>query len=311
MLINLKDFVDFNADPYCPLDASKPIFSIIIPTHKRFGSLCKCLDQVSHYFVTSYHVTVCFPIETIVSDDGRDDELKLFLQQRYSWCKYTQGPARGPAANRNHGAGVAQGEWLVFTDDDCLPQPGWIEAFASNASQCDVMEGKTSAEGHRTRVDEECPTNENGGFLWSCNFAIRSEAFFMLNGFNEDFPAPTMEDVEFRKRLQKSDLRLKFVSSAQVNHPWRRTKGRSFLRVKAECIATYVSLHPESAHEFSLIAQLIRFLTSVWLNIQYSVSNFNLNGVIRQTLLDVYASVLTWQAVQRIKLKMIAVSRTS
>ena len=35
----------------------------------------------------------------------------------------------GPARARNAALAVALGEYVVFTDDDCLPDPGWLEAF--------------------------------------------------------------------------------------------------------------------------------------------------------------------------------------
>jgi len=287
------------------LAAAKKVYSIIIPTFRRCQDLCKCLDLLAPYFAPTDHQYNGLCIEVVVSDDARENELRVLLNQRYPWCRYVEGPARGPAANRNHGARESHGEWIVFTDDDCLPQPGWIGAFATFADQCDVMEGKTSPEGQRSRLDEECPSNENGGFLWSCNFAIRREAFFFLNGFNEDFPAPAMEDVEFRKRLEKSDLRLKFVSTAQVNHPWRRRKGFSFLRAKSKSIAIYVRLHPETIVDFSLRAQIVRLLVSLRLNIKYIKANFIFRGIFRQILLDIYSSLSAWHAVRRVRLNMV------
>ena len=69
----------------------------------------------------------------------------------------------GLAANSNHGAPQARNVQLVFTDDYCLPKPGWIESFARITAHYDVMEGRTSAAGTRIRGDEECPINETGG----------------------------------------------------------------------------------------------------------------------------------------------------
>jgi glycosyltransferase involved in cell wall biosynthesis len=282
--------------------ANHPKFSIIIPTFKREKELCQCLDCLQAYF-TSKTESGAPSIEVIVSDDANQAELRYLLEQDYPWCRYLCGPARGPAANRNYAASEATGEWIVFTDDDCLPQPGWIEAYEGCSNECDVMEGRTSAVGRRSRLDEECPVNETGGYLWSCNLAVRSDAFKALSGFNEDFPAAAMEDVEFRTRVEKSELRVKFVPTAVVFHPWRQRKGRDFLGTKARSIAFYVSLHPEAARRFSLRAQTIKLIRSIKSSIEFGVTNRVCRGATRQTLLDFYINAVSWIEVKKLKNK--------
>src|SRR5690554_2350740 len=41
--------------------------------------------------------------------------------------------APGSYAARNQALQEAQGEWLVFTDADCLPATGWLEALMRKA----------------------------------------------------------------------------------------------------------------------------------------------------------------------------------
>lgn len=279
--------------------AASPGFSVVIPTYRRHQQLCECLDGLALYFDVDARRAQGPAIEVIVSDDAHEHELRMLLQQLYPWCRYVQGPGHGPAANRNHGARQALGDWLVFTDDDCLAQPGWIEAYDQLADQCDVMEGQTSASGRRTRLDQECPVNETGGYLWSCNFAIRRELFLQLGGFNEHFPAAAMEDVELNRRIVKAGLRRQFLPAAQVKHPWRSRKGRSFVRAKARSIATYVSLHPETAPSFSSSVQILNVLRSLKSTFATAVSIATVQGLSRQIALDIYAAVATWQAVGR------------
>ena len=276
-----------------------PNFSVIIPTYHRHQELCQCLNGMAPYFDPQARSTHGMTLEVIVSDDAGDPQLGAYLQHRYPWVRYTTGPALGPAANRNHGARQASGDWLVFTDDDCLPQPGWIEAFAQYTDDCDVLEGRTSPVGVRTRADEECPINESGGYLWSCNFAIRRKTFFILGGFNEDFPSAAMEDVELNLRVNKAGLRRKFVPDAAVFHPWRQQKGWEFVRSHTASVGKFVSLHPEQASRFSFGMQLMKAARSFKQNICQAVLSGRYQGVARQILLNFFSYAMAWKAVQK------------
>ena len=279
--------------------SSSPLsFSIVVPTYRRLDLLFKCLQCLSHYFEPGVQEQMGASIEVIVTDDAQDPDLQALLHLRHPWCIYTSGPSRGPAANRNHGARRAGHEWVVFTDDDCLPQPGWIEGFSRFAHQCDVMEGRTSAVGLRTRIDEECPINETGGYLWSCNFAIKRAVFLAMGGFNELFPAPAMEDVELRVRIAKQGLNCRFVPSAIVYHPWRRRKGVHFVKSYALSVAFFVRLHPENAHRFSFLVQIKNALRSFKYNIGYAIIHRQFTGLLRQSFLDCYSCFMAWSSVR-------------
>jgi GT2 family glycosyltransferase len=123
---------------------------------------------------------------------------------------------------------MARAEWLVFTDDDCLPDPDWLAAFDRNTDGRDVLEGLTRADRPQQRLDEESPINLTGGYLWSCNFAIRKNLFLHIGGFDENFPAPAMEDCDLRERLRREGIRLHFIPAAAVMHPWRKSRGWRF-----------------------------------------------------------------------------------
>jgi len=187
-----------------------------------------------------------YPTEVIVSDDGRDAQLATEIASRFPFARYFVGPARGPAANRNHGARQAKGEWLVFCDDDCRPEEGWIQAFASAAQSVNspVLEGKTIADRPRERLDEEAPINETGGYLWSCNFAIRRELFEDIGGFDEDFPYAAMEDVDLKTRLVQDGHSIAFVEAAVCVHPWRRIKEIKFQQKRLQSLAYLWNKHP-------------------------------------------------------------------
>jgi GT2 family glycosyltransferase len=201
--------------------AASPQFSVVIPTRARAASLAECLARLA----PGRQAEVAGGCEVIVADDGvAPASTEAQLARNFPWARWVAGPRRGPAANRNCGARLARGEWLVFTDDDCLPDARWLAAFAEAADaapEIAVLEGRTSSGRPLTGLFEIAPVNETGGMLWSCNFAIRRAAFEQLGGFDENFPAPHLEDVDLRVRIGHAGWPVRFVSAAEVVHPPR------------------------------------------------------------------------------------------
>ena len=117
---------------------------------------------------------------------------------------------------------MATNEWLLFTDDDCLPDVSWIEEFAAGIQpETFVYEGRTTCNDGINSPLMQAPINLAGGCLWSCNFMICRSVFQKVNGFDEGFPFPYMEDADLRLRLETSQFVSKFVPSAIVDHPPR------------------------------------------------------------------------------------------
>ena len=107
-------------------EGHSPLFSIIIPTYRRTAPLRKCLEGITR---------LDFPrnnFEVIVVDDGSPvspEKTLLPFTQRLQLI-LLKGAHAGPAAARNKGAAGANGEFLVFTDDDCIPVPGWLKTYS-------------------------------------------------------------------------------------------------------------------------------------------------------------------------------------
>jgi GT2 family glycosyltransferase len=213
--------------------------SVVIPTCDRAGNLRACLLLLQPVVQT----TTIETYEIIVADDGRKFPATA-LAPDFPNGKWVAGPRRGPAANRNAGAAAASGDVLVFLDDDCLPSPSLLTAYAAAFSDpaLHAAEGRIRADRPRTRMDEEAPLNESGGCFWSCNVALRRDFFTEIGGFDERFPSAAMEDVELRARIRRRSERIRFVPDALVIHPWRRMGGLDAVRKRALAHGIYASM---------------------------------------------------------------------
>jgi GT2 family glycosyltransferase len=202
-------------------------YSVIIPTCDRNDLLRKCLTLLDPLFQTTRE-----KYEVIVTDDGKLNQARALISEEFSWVKWIEGPKKGPAANRNNGAKNAKGTWLIFIDDDCLPDKNVLLEYdreARSNPEITVMEGYIDADRPKERLDEESPINKKGNVLWSCNFAIKKEEFVLIKGFDENYPYAAMEDVDLHTRLNNAGITIKFVLTARVIHPWRKiTPFRNF-----------------------------------------------------------------------------------
>lgn len=197
------------------------MLSIIIPTCNRNELLAKCLQALE----IQHHWDKMCVWEIIVTDDGMSDDAFEMIRKDFPQVRLSKGPRKGPAANRNHGASLANGQWLIFTDDDCLPQPGWLQAFSAAIGQhpaCRAFEGKILPDNRELLKKDmaECPVNENGGCFWSANIMVEKALFILMGGFDEQFKIAAQEDQDLYLRIQQH-TRPVFVPDALVVHPVR------------------------------------------------------------------------------------------
>lgn len=191
--------------------------SIIIPTCNRPDDLARCLRALAPQLEKQ-------SCEVIVSDDSRDERTQAMLKAEFPAVNITTGPRSGPGANRNAGARIATGEWLIFIDDDVIPFPGFLKAYLSafaTAEDTHIFHGLTEATPKKTSLLWEAP--EVLGLLPcfpSCNFAIRRDLYMKSGGFDERY-TPAFEDIEFASRLQGQGETCSYIPGAAVQHPLR------------------------------------------------------------------------------------------
>jgi glycosyltransferase involved in cell wall biosynthesis len=93
-----------------------PLISVIIPTYNRAAFLPAALESI---WAQAYQ-----PLEIIVIDDGSTDATPQLLADLSGRLVSVRQDNQGPAAARNRGLQMAQGEVLAFLDSDDLWPPG-------------------------------------------------------------------------------------------------------------------------------------------------------------------------------------------
>jgi GT2 family glycosyltransferase len=195
--------------------------SVIIPTCNRNELLDKCLELLA----PGKQTLPAIQYQVIVTDDSSANVAKSLICEKYKWAVWVEGPKRGPAANRNNGAKYAKGEWLVFTDDDCLPDLRLLEEYhdaIQSHSNVFAFEGAILPDDWSLMRKDlaECPINDMGDCFWSANICLKESLFKAVNGFDEDFKIAAQEDQFLYFQVKKISPVI-FLKKARVIHPVR------------------------------------------------------------------------------------------
>ncbi len=229
-----------------------PFFSIVIPTYERPYDLRICLNSLSEEFQLSGPA-----YEIIVTDDSKSDYSKRLIEKEFPNVSWGKGKHNGPAGNRNAGVDRAKGEWIIFLDDDCIAQEGFINAYLNSIvlnPDVDILEGRIFPDRPRQTWAEGCPANEHGGLYWTSNLCVRKSFFLKLDGLDEQFEV-AYEDVDFAYRAKLAGANFLFVREAQACHPWRsvRQGGKNWKAKNYESadFMRFLKKHNPSEPEFS------------------------------------------------------------
>jgi GT2 family glycosyltransferase/SAM-dependent methyltransferase len=107
--------------------AAPPRCSIVIPAYNHASLTRQCLNAL---FAQPPEAST----EIIVVDDGSSDRTQQVLAEyRHAIRVVTHATNLGFAAACNDGAAIARGEYLVFLNNDTLPEAGWLDELVRYA----------------------------------------------------------------------------------------------------------------------------------------------------------------------------------
>lgn len=257
------------------------LFSIVIPTYNRPERLQLCLESIAQLDYSRDR------FEVIVVDDGSSTPLEATVAPFQSQIDITliRQPNAGPASARNTGAAHAEGQFLAFTDDDCVLLPTYLQTLEQYAlrSPDRLIGGRTlnalpeniCSAASQALIDylySYYNETSDACFFASNNFAMPVAQFQALGGFDTSFPLAAGEDREFCDRWLHQGYKMLFAPTVQIRHAhhltlrtfWRQhfNYGRGafcFHQVRAQRSQTGIQVEP-----FSFYFNLLRhaFITA-------------------------------------------------
>jgi glycosyltransferase involved in cell wall biosynthesis len=174
-------------------ERSDLVVSVVTPTFRRPERLERLLDALAKQELDG-------DFEVIIVDDCSPDATGEVLARRaaapapYSLRAMRTPINSGPAAARNLGWQAASAPLIAFIDDDCVPQPGWLQAGVDHLRKHErvgVVQGLTLGppeayerplEKWEVRREVVAPTPH----FEACSIFYRRDALAATGGFDEE-----------------------------------------------------------------------------------------------------------------------------
>jgi glycosyltransferase involved in cell wall biosynthesis len=100
-----------------PTPRSSPAVSVVLCTHRRPQDLARVIDALGRLDPA--------PAEIIIVDNAPGEQDCRDAAEA-AGLRYLREDRQGLDNARNAGVRAAKGELIAFTDDDCIPSPGWL-----------------------------------------------------------------------------------------------------------------------------------------------------------------------------------------
>jgi glycosyltransferase involved in cell wall biosynthesis len=202
-----------------------PLISVVVPCCGHANELKNCLLGLQRQTTTS-------PYEVIVVDSAADPAVVAVVAAFPTVHLVRSQSGLLPGAARNLGVRHARGDYIAFTDADCIPEPEWLEAaIAALNTDATVVGGPVldarpfhpiAVADNILQFSDLSPHRPDGtaSYFPGCNLAISRVAFYELGGFPTDLPAG--EDILFISAAAKRwPGGIRFMRDMRVRHTGR------------------------------------------------------------------------------------------
>lgn len=199
--------------------------SVVIPTYRRPELIVPLLESLDRQTLAadSFEVIV---VDNCSGDESSDLVRSCMDRSGYSLRLLQTTVNRGPAPARNLGWAEAAAPVVAYLDDDCIPDPAWLERGLA-ALEADpalgVLQGRTLPPRAIT------PREQEDHFVWrgieratayfeACNIFYRREALQATGGFDESIGF-WGEDTSAGWKVVEAGWGRGFAAEAVVVHP--------------------------------------------------------------------------------------------
>ncbi|MFZ5657681.1 MAG: glycosyltransferase [Pseudomonadota bacterium] len=228
--------------PFTLPSSDAPVASIVVPVYGQLAHTLTCLRAITAHPPRT-------PFEVIVVDDGSPDDTARRLPEVQGLRFHRRAANGGFIAACNDGASLARGKYIVFLNNDTVPQPGWLDellgTFATHpdtglaGAQLLYPDGRLQESGGLVFSDASAwnvgrfgdPADPRYSYVREADYcsgaaiAIPRALFDEIGGFDARYAPAYYEDTDLAFAVRERGLKVRVQPFAKVVHVEGATAG--------------------------------------------------------------------------------------
>lgn len=210
-----------------------PMVSVVVPVFNAETTIAHVVQSLLSQAYPG-------PVEVILVDDGSTDSTSEILKS-FPEIIYLKQVNSGPAVARNRGAAESRGDFILFTDSDCIARKDWVSQIVEGFK--DPRVGAVCGSYGIANPQKRLAACIHSEIMYrhrivmpvyprafgSYNVGIRREVFFSVGGFNEIYRQASGEDNDLSYKIINKGWLIYLNKSALVDH-YHTTKVGKYLK---------------------------------------------------------------------------------
>ena len=182
---------------------SKPAISVIIPVYNAQDGIKRCLDSLLNQSFNNFEII-------LLNDGSKDNSLNILKEYelKYSFVRVIDKQNEGVAVTRNKGILLAEGEYIMFMDNDDFVDSDYLETFyqAIHEKKLDLVIGgyKRVNQDNQIIFSQDIQQSEWSKYIITAPWAKVYRTEFLKTNNLEFFDYGIGEDIIFNLAAYKA-----------------------------------------------------------------------------------------------------------
>lgn len=270
--------------------------SVIIPVYNSEKYIAKCLESVIHQTYSAYEILV-------INDGSKDNSWQImeqYAKQYPNLVKAIQQDNQGVSKTRNTAIKMAQGDYLMFIDNDDFIDKDYIQTFVEQAEQgkYDVVLGGYRRPNEQGKIVKSLTLKQEewSKFMIFAPWARIYKKQYLIENNITFLPVNIGEDVYFNLQAMLLTDKIKIIDYMGYNWYFNSASVSNTIQKKVENLQVFELLNAcyDTLKQKGILEKKEEIVETYLIRYMVWFLLFSTKKAEKQVIDDIYEKVFAW-----------------